>query len=142
MDVPLDLTFCQVVENYTYDSDDYMSNSMNHANLNRALLWAIEQGFEYVYMGFFFYSPMNCTLNKDTNKLAKRIKMFCASENNKEEYDESCLIIREKEYCPAKNLAMYVSATGNAWPGTVPVGEDWTSRLTATAVVKAILQAK
>jgi len=140
LDLTLDLIFCQVVENYIVDSNDYMSDTRNHANLNRALLWAIEQGIEYVYIGFFFYAPRNSKLNKATNSLAKRIKIFCASENNDEEYKESSLIIKKKamSYCPSKKMATYVSATSRSWPGTVPSGDDWTSRLTATAVVEAI----
>jgi len=144
LDLEFDFIFCQVVETYTCGSDDYMSNPTNHANLNRALLWAIEQGIEYVYMGFFFYSPHNSILNNDTNRLSKRIKMFCASENNKVEYRESCALTNKGRvtYCPSKKSATYISATCNAWPGTVPSGDDWTSRLTATAVVEAVLREK
>jgi len=140
----LDLIFCQVVENYTDGSDDYMSDATNHANLNRALLWAIEQGIEYVYMGFFFYSPHNSILNKDTNRLTRRIKIFCASENSRVEFRQSCVLIKKGAvtYCPSKILATYVSATRCAWPDTIPFGDDWTSRLTASAVVKAISQKK
>jgi len=125
-----EMVFCQVIENYD-GTDNYQWDPVNHANFNKALIWAIEQGFTHVYVSFYFATAADNMLCYNTERLTKKLKIYCASENTPEEHND----FKGNNYCPSKEQAVYVSSDSNQWSGTTPYGEDYTSRLALRAML-------